>query len=170
MAGQRMKWIGIAALAIWSVACSQTDAGITTAVKSKLAADDQVKAYQIDVDTKDKIVTLSGAVDTSAAKTRAAEIARTQKGVVDVVDNVTVTAAGPMPMSDADTTVTVAVNAKLAGETTLSERRIDIETLDGVVTLKGELRSQAEKDTALKLARETSGVREVNDRLVVVPR
>jgi hypothetical protein len=28
----------------FTVACSQTDAGITTAVKSKLAADDTVKA------------------------------------------------------------------------------------------------------------------------------
>jgi hyperosmotically inducible protein len=163
-----MKWIGVAALAIWSVACSQTDAGITTAVKSKLAADDQVKAYQIDVDTKDKIVTLNGTVDTAEAKTRAVEIARSQKGVVDVVDNVAVTAAGPMVMSDADATLTAAVNAKLADEATLSERRIDIETLDGVITLKGELRSQAEKDTALRLARETSGAREVQDRLVVV--
>ena len=170
MARQRMKWIGVAALAIWSVACSQTDAGITTAVKSQLAADDQVKAYQIDVDTRDKIVTLSGAVDTSEAKTRAAEIARSQKGVVDVVDNVTVTAAGPMVMNDADANLTAAVNAKLADEATLSERRIDIETLDGVITLRGELRSQAEKDTALRLARETNGVREVQDRLVVVPR
>jgi hypothetical protein len=39
-------------------ACSQSDAGVTTAVKSKLIADDTVKAYKMDVDTKDKIVTL----------------------------------------------------------------------------------------------------------------
>src|SRR5687768_16243649 len=35
---------------VMSVACAQSDAGITTAVKSKLAADNDVKAYQIDVD------------------------------------------------------------------------------------------------------------------------
>jgi hypothetical protein len=38
--------------AVIAVACGQTDAGITTAVKSKFAADDTVKAYQIDVTTE----------------------------------------------------------------------------------------------------------------------
>ena len=57
------------------VACSQTDAGITTNVKTKLAADDTVKAYQIDVDTRNGVVTLSGAVETSAAKEQALRIA-----------------------------------------------------------------------------------------------
>ena len=40
----------------FTVACSQSDAGITTAVKSKMAADDTVKAYKIDVDTDRKSV------------------------------------------------------------------------------------------------------------------
>lgn len=57
MTRQWTKAIAVAALAI-SVACSQSDAGITTAIKTKLAADDEVKAYQIDVDTRDKTVTL----------------------------------------------------------------------------------------------------------------
>ena len=48
---------GLISAAVFAVACGQTDAGITTAVKSKMAADDTVKAYQIDVDTSDKVVT-----------------------------------------------------------------------------------------------------------------
>jgi hyperosmotically inducible periplasmic protein len=72
------------------VACAQSDPGITTAVKSKMAADDTVKSYRIDVDTKDRVVTLSGAVDTTAARTRAIEIARTTNGVRDVVDQLRV--------------------------------------------------------------------------------
>src|SRR5512145_2535641 len=79
-----------AALAALSIACAQTDPGITTKVKSKLAADDTVKAYQIDVDTKDKIVTLSGNVDSQAAKDQAVNLARSTEGVADVVDNITV--------------------------------------------------------------------------------
>ena len=51
-----------------TVACSQSDAGITTAVKSKLAADDMVKAYKVDVDTENKVVTLSGDVETADRK------------------------------------------------------------------------------------------------------
>ena len=69
-----------------TAACSQSDAGITTAVKSKFAADDTVKAYRIDVDTKDKVVTLKGDVETAAARERAVEIARATEGVRDVVD------------------------------------------------------------------------------------
>ena len=48
---------------VFTVACAQTDAGITTNVKTKMAADDTVKAYQIDVDTRNGVVTLSGAVE-----------------------------------------------------------------------------------------------------------
>jgi hyperosmotically inducible periplasmic protein len=73
-----------------TVACGQSDPGITTAVKSKLAADDTVKAYQIDVDTNDRVVTLSGTVETAAAKNQAVMLARQTDGVRNVVDQITV--------------------------------------------------------------------------------
>ena len=83
-------WIGAAAIALFSVACAETDPGVTTAVKAKLAADDTVKAYRIDVDTQDKVVTLKGEVDTAGAKTRAVELAKNTSGVRDVVDQLVV--------------------------------------------------------------------------------
>ncbi len=73
-----------------TVGCAQSDPGITTAVKSKLAAADAVEAYQIDVDTTDRVVTLSGAVETSAAKEHALTLARQTDGVQDVVDRLRV--------------------------------------------------------------------------------
>lgn len=86
------KFAGFASAAglVVCVACGQTDAGITTAVKTKLAADDTVKAYQVDVDTKNHVVTLSGAVENPAAKAQAVQIARNTKGVNDVIDQITV--------------------------------------------------------------------------------
>ena len=72
--------------AIMTVACAQTDAGITTNVKTKLAADDTVKAYKVDVDTRNAVVTLSGNVDSAAAKEQAIQIARGTDGVRDVID------------------------------------------------------------------------------------
>ena len=75
---------------LFTVACGQTDAGITTAVKSKLAADDMVKAYQVDVDTSNKVVTLSGDVETAAQKEHAVLIARNTDGVTDVIDQLRV--------------------------------------------------------------------------------
>jgi len=74
----------------FTVACSQSDAGITTAVKSKLAADDMVKAYKVDVDTQNKIVTLKGEVDTPAQREHAVMIAKNTKGVSDVIDQLRV--------------------------------------------------------------------------------
>jgi hyperosmotically inducible protein len=86
-------WSVLAIVAMVTVGCAQSDPGITTAVKAKLAADDTVKAYRIDVDTKDRVVTLSGAVDTAAARTKAVELARGTNGVRDVVDQLTVAPA-----------------------------------------------------------------------------
>jgi hyperosmotically inducible protein len=79
-----------AAVLAFSVACGQSDAGITTAVKSKLIADDMVKAYKVDVDTQKKVVTLSGEVDTQAQREHAVVIARNTKGVADVIDQLRV--------------------------------------------------------------------------------
>src|SRR5688572_7487347 len=79
-----------AAALLFTVACGQTDAGITTAVKSKLAADDTVKAYQVDVDTSNKVVTLRGDVETMAQKEHAVIIARNTDGVTDVIDQLRV--------------------------------------------------------------------------------
>ena len=79
-----------AAALLFTVACGQTDAGITTAVKSKMAADDMVKAYQVDVDTSNKVVTLSGEVETMAQKEHAVTIARNTDGVTDVIDQLRV--------------------------------------------------------------------------------
>lgn len=89
MARKLASVLGATALA-FTMACSSGDPGITTAVKSKLAADDTVKAYRIDVDTKSNVVTLKGEVDTAAARARAVEIARGTEGVTDVVDQLTV--------------------------------------------------------------------------------
>lgn len=73
-----------------AVACGQSDAGITTAVKSKLAADDMVKAYEIDVDTHRRVVTLTGEVETALAKDQALKLARETEGVREVVDRLKV--------------------------------------------------------------------------------
>ncbi len=105
------KWAGFvsAAALLFTVACGQTDAGITTAVKTKLAADDTVKAYQVDVDTSNKVVTLSGDVETMAQKEHAVTIARNTDGVTDVIDQLRVnpTAATSGLNNDIDVDVDV---------------------------------------------------------------
>jgi osmotically-inducible protein OsmY len=159
---------------MFSVACAQSDAGITTKVKAKLAADPAVKAVEINVDTKNKVVTLSGTVDNDAAKTQAVALARGTEGVADVVDNITVTAAAPPAQAQSgvgqaldDATITAAVKSKLIADTVVGGLKIDVDTQSGIVSLSGPVKSQTEKDTALRIARETSGVKDVQDKLVV---
>ena len=78
--------LSVAAL-VCIVGCGQTDAGISTAVKTKLAANDLVKASEINVDTRDYVVTLTGDVGTAVAKEEAVRVARGTDGVRDVIDH-----------------------------------------------------------------------------------
>src|SRR4029453_11072102 len=97
------SFVGIVAMAtMMTAACAKTDSGITTAVKTKFAADDTVKASKIDVDTKDKVVTLRGDVQSDAARDRAVEIARATDGVRDVVDILVVAPAAEPTSAVAD--------------------------------------------------------------------
>lgn len=179
---QFLGWLGAVAIACTSVACSKTDPGITTAVKTRFAADDTVKAYQINVDTKDGVVTLKGEVDTQAGKGRAIEVARNTEGVRDVVDALTVTtptaptSGAAEPARDkaegagemlGDAGITTAVKTKLLADPDVAGLKIDVDTTAGIVTLTGNVSTPAEKRRALELARETKGVSSVKDQLKI---
>lgn len=66
------------------------DAAITASVKSKLAADPEVSAHNIDVDTNEGVVTLSGRVDDGAERSEAEQLARGTDGVKRVINNLKV--------------------------------------------------------------------------------
>jgi osmotically-inducible protein OsmY len=57
------------------------DSAITTKVKTSILADSKLKVFQINVKTFKGNVQLSGFVDSSEMANRAAEVARTVKGV-----------------------------------------------------------------------------------------
>ena len=63
------------------------DSAITAKVKAALIAEPGLRSMQIDVDTKDAVVTLTGTVATEPAKERAKEVAATVAGVRSVNDN-----------------------------------------------------------------------------------
>ena len=68
-----------------------------------------------------------------------------------------------------DATLTTRVKAKFADNTTVSALAIGVETLKGTVQLSGFAKSEEERATAEKLARETSGVVAVRNNIVVRP-
>src|SRR6185503_6804675 len=67
-----------------------TDAAVTSAVKTKFLAEPGVSGLNIDVDTSDCVVTLTGKVKTQAEANKAMSIARDSKGVTRVVNNLKV--------------------------------------------------------------------------------
>ena len=68
------------------------DATITTKVNAALAADKDLSAVKIDVDTKDGVVTLTGPAPTAEAASKATKLAKDVKGVTSVNNKLTVKA------------------------------------------------------------------------------
>jgi hyperosmotically inducible periplasmic protein len=66
-----------------------------------------------------------------------------------------------------DAEITSAVKAKLLADKTVGGLKIDVDTTDGVVTLTGPVHSGVERSQALKLARNTKGVKSVKNKLVL---
>ena len=72
------------------VGCARADDTVTKAVQDRLASDQIVRGYHLDVKTEARVVSLSGSVDTSVAKDQALAIARGTSGVADVRDHIAV--------------------------------------------------------------------------------
>jgi osmotically-inducible protein OsmY len=77
-----------------TVATAATDAMITTKINAALAADDQLKAIKIDVDTRDGHVVLSGTAPDAGSRERATSLARAVDGVVAVDNRLIVASKG----------------------------------------------------------------------------
>jgi hyperosmotically inducible protein len=60
------------------------DSVVTAKVKAALIADKNVKAHEVNVETREGVVQLSGFVDSTDAKSTAGEVARRVSGVKDV--------------------------------------------------------------------------------------
>ena len=66
------------------------DSVLTAKVKTALIAASETKAHQINVETKDGVVQLSGFVDTNSAKSAATTVAKSVTGVKDVKNELSV--------------------------------------------------------------------------------
>jgi hyperosmotically inducible periplasmic protein len=66
-----------------------------------------------------------------------------------------------------DTAITTAVKAKFAEDKTVAATSIKVETLNGEVMLSGFAKSWDERSMAENIARNTKGVKRVNNQIVV---
>lgn len=95
-------------------------------------------------------------VDTSRARQAGAELGEK-----------VATGANKAQSAMASATLTSKIKAKMALDDGVRAANIDVDTEGSVVTLRGTVRTEAERSRALQLARETEGVTSVVDRLTV---
>ena len=165
------------AVALSLFSCASSDVVISTKVKAKLAGDEAVQAYKIDVDTKDGQVTLTGNIDSHQAHERAIQLAKETKGVKNVVDMISVKTAsteGDAPDVDRtlgeridDATITARVKTKLLDDPQVRGLKLDVDTREGVVFLTGKVRSEGEKEAAIQLTKGIKGVRDVQANITI---
>ena len=68
-----------------------------------------------------------------------------------------------------DATITTRVKTSLLNDPDIATLRIDVDTFKGVVTLSGAVKSAAERDKAIALARKIGGVTDVKSTLQIQP-
>jgi osmotically-inducible protein OsmY len=113
------------------------------------------RVQRADTKTAQPAVGTTG-VDVERARERGAEIGERAAVASQKVE----TAVG-------EAALTTKIKAKMALDDTVKARAIDVTTAGSTVTLSGTVGSTAERDRAVALARETAGVTQVVDRLVV---
>ncbi len=69
-----------------------------------------------------------------------------------------------------DALITSSVNAELAKDSQLSALRINVDTVEGRVALRGTAPDAASKDRATTLAQRVDGVKTVDNQLTVAPK
>jgi len=141
------------------------DLEIKTMVGDAIRKNLELKDRQIELDVKDRRVTLNGSVENDGQKNMAQQLAWGVQGVVGVTNNLSVTAPGSGMPEDK---LAKRVEFELFSSRAFPANTIEIHSQDGVVTLGGTVSSLAEKLLAEKIALAVNGVRKVVNNLGVL--
>ena len=144
------------------------DSAITSSIQDTLSSSEKVKARQVDVQTREGIVHLTGVVETEEARREAARISWRTKDVTGVVNDLTVGERTVGSWID-DVLISSQVKSKLIVTADIKAGDIDVSSSQSVVTLIGRVSSSTIKSEAEKIARGTKGVKDVNNELTVGP-
>lgn len=160
--------------AVGSYADKVEDAGITTAIKSKLIWSKHTDGQAIEVQTNDGKVSLSGTAHSEQAKEQAGRMALNTRGVTAVSNKLVITAAKP-GLTDqaqsstakagseiADSWITTKVKSTYLYSNNVSGTDIEVTTKAGVVSLSGKVSNGAERALAVELADNVRGVKSVD--------
>lgn len=153
------------------------EARIEGQILGSYALNRHLNPFDFDVELNGETVILTGTVDEAIDKELAEQVALGIDGVKNVDNKIVVDAAYQPPkrstskpsfkQSVEDATVTASVKSKLLWNEHTDGLDIKVRTVGGVVTLTGTADTAASKDLAARLASNTDGVRNVDNRLIV---
>ncbi len=149
-----------------------SDMWITMKVKTALLFHRNVSVTGTTVYTKDGIVTLQGEASSMAQKELTTAYAKDVDNVKEVQNDMTVAQQPATPgktIGDKidDASITTEVKSSLLSHRSTSALRTGVSTADGVVTLTGVAKNDAEKSLVTKLATDTDGVTGVVNNMTI---
>jgi hyperosmotically inducible protein len=146
------------------------DASIQQDIKSKMAADKTVSDLNVQVETRQGVVFLTGVTPTDTEASTVVEIASSTPGVTDVDTSNLKTTKSEHPLNDAFITAKVKgefVKNKLFGDRPVPVMSVSVETKNGVVFLTGTAETKQQAENAVRLAKAVKGVKRVTSKVTV---
>ncbi|MDA0143314.1 BON domain-containing protein [Vibrio sp. RW] len=149
------------------------DAWIDGKAETTLLLNSNLNSFDINTYVKDQVVTLTGSVENQTEKALAEELVLSFDDVKSVKNELTVIDNEKDKNKEStqvltDTKITTIVKTRLLMNTGVSGTDIEVETKENTVVLKGSVTSDTEHDLALSIARNTSDVDKVIDKLEVI--
>ena len=144
-----------------------SDEWITMKVKSSLAFHKNVSANATEVHTSAGVVTLTGVAGSAAERDLAGEYAKDVDGVMDVHNNIAVavpparthpTVGERVGETIDDSSITAQIKTTLLFHKSVRALATKVITHNGVVSVHGEAKTEAEKEKVTRLAEDIAGV------------
>jgi len=146
------------------VIAANMDSRIAASVKDSYVFKTYLQADDIKIQSKGGAVILTGMVLEESHKTLAQETVTGLPGVTSVDNRLEV--KGDAPTRNSDAWLTTKVKTTLLYHRSVSGASTKVNVKNGIVTLRGEAASQAQKNLTAEYAKDIEGVRGVNNELV----
>lgn len=157
-----------AALAAFSVTvhASEMDSRIESSAKQSYVFKTYLKDDDIKIESRDGAVTLTGFVPDEYHKSLAQETVAGLPGVKSV-DNRLEEVRGTASAANSDERLRDKVKTTLLFHRSVSADTSEVAVKDGIVTLRGDADSQAQKELTTEYARDVDGVKYVTNEMIV---
>ena len=147
------------------VHASEMDDRIESSARKSYVFKTYLKGDDIKIQSKDGVVTLTGTVSEESHKSLAQETVAGLPGVKSVDNRLEVKGAPPSANSDA--WLSEKVKATLLFHRSVSAGTTEVDVKDGIVTLRGDAASQAQKELTTEYAKDVEGVKDVKNEMTV---